>query len=628
MSRVLTVLFCMTTIMVSFLTGYILENFHLNYFHNVQVEHDRHHVLFFGLITFVVICIGSLAKIHKIKSQGMTQLLTLAGAEKVDVYTSSSEVKMYLNIIDEMAIASGLPIPMAFIIPNDNSINAFTAGLTPSTACICVTEGALKYLSRSELQGVIAHEYGHILHGDVLFNTKMLGILNGFIMFVNAGSNLIQLAGRLSGRRSKKGDPQAIVFIFGLILYSMGYLGVFFASILRAAFNRQREWLADASAVQFTRSQEGIRGALIKIDKNIFKTLKKRSLGESYSHMCFVRAVRGLWALVFESHPFASHPPIVKRIRTLGLSDYKSPLLREPLDVASPQSSPESGESFNELNDMPMSGLIATRMSFDVSKSGSVSPEALEIARRSVCQIPKALLKFLQSREQAFATLVGIIIFRSTSEPLQLLTKFKELRIESLTFFDFIRDLVFPHLKTLSDSDLHTFVQLICKTLRDQSQEELERQLKLLSTITESDGLITVSELSLVITFAHAVSNKLDIRTFMQHGKGDRLRDISALIAYVARLASESDQAKAKKGYLVATSDLKMHVPFPSEQDAQQMQYLIRGLGHVKALTLTNRMRFVQALLKCVQSDELINERESAALRSICTSLDCPFPLN
>ncbi|MEY2989046.1 MAG: putative protease HtpX, partial [Pseudomonadota bacterium] len=608
---------------VSFLTGYIFEHYHSYHFHETQISSGQQHALFFGLITFVVICIGSLAKIHKIKSQGMIQLLTLAGAEEVDASTGSSEVKTYLNIIDEMAIASGLPIPVAFIIPNDYSINAFTAGLTPSTACICVTEGALNYLSRSELQGVIAHEYSHILHGDVLFNTKMLGILNGYVMFANVGSKLMEIVNEVSDRGRVKTKLIKAVYVFGFILYLMGYLGVFFASILRAAFNRQREWLADASAVQFTRSQEGIRGALIKIDKNIYKTMKKKSLGESYSHMCFVRAVRGFWALVF-----ASHPPLVKRIRVLGLSDYESPEIREPFDVASPQSGPESGESFNELNDMPMSGLIATRMSFDVSKSGSVSPEALVKARRSVCQIPKALLNFLQSREQAFATLVGIIIFRSTNEPLQLLTKFKERRIESLTFFDFIRDLVFPHLKTLSDSDLHTFVQLICKTLRDQSQEELERQLKFLSVITESDGLITVSELSSVITFAHAVSNKLDIQTFMQHGKGDRLRDISALIAYVARLASESDQAKAEKGYHAATSDLKMHVSFPSMQDAQQMHYLIRGLGHVKALTLTNRMRFVQALLKCVQSDELINERESAALRSLCTSLDCPFPLS
>lgn len=632
LGRVLTVLFVLTTLFISALTGVLLEHYHSEYFHKITPAPRLEHTSFLSMIAFVIICIGSLIKIYQIRNKGMVELLESAGAQQVSRFTSDPAIKQYMNIIDEMAIASGLPIPLAFVIPDEPSINAFTAGLTPSTACICVTDGALKHLSRAELQGVIAHEYSHILHGDVLFNTKMLGILNGYIMFATAGYHLMRSSGRSRSSGSKGGGRGAILAL-GFALYIVGYLGIFLASLLRAAFNRQREWLADASAVQFTRNQDGIRGALIKIDSNVHRKMNNRAIGEGYSHMCLVRAVSGFWSRVF-----ASHPPTEKRIRTLGDPHYKSPEVPERIDYDAQPNKVGEQRSFDEASDLVLSGISPNNpltkakaeisKNFASSKSGSIPPQALENAHRILQNLPKALLSVLKSHEKTFAALVGVIIFRASSDPLQQLTRLKALKIESITFFDFIRDDVFPYLKKLSDSEAHAFAQLTSKALHNQDIQTLERQLELLATVTEADQKITVNELSLVITFANAIADKVNLRRFGQNGKPDPIPDICALIAYVARLASDSDHTVAERGYQLAASELGIKHPLPAKDESQRIQSLVRGLGQVKALSMKHRMKFVQALLRCVQSDQHISESEYHTLRSLCTSLDCPLPLS
>ena len=635
LGRVFTVLFILTTLFISALIGVLLEHYHSEYFHKTTPAPRLEHTAFLSMIAFVIICIGSLIKIYQIRNKGMVELLESAGALQVSRLSTDPAIKQYMNITDEMAIASGLPIPLTFVIPDEPSINAFTAGLTPSTACICVTDGALKHLSRAELQGVIAHEYSHILHGDVLFNTKMLGTLNGYIMFAAAGYYLMRFAVRSRSSRSKGGGRGAILAL-GFTLYIVGYLGIFLATILRAAFNRQREWLADASAVQFTRNQDGIRGALIKIDSNIHQTMNSRTIGESYSHMCLVRAVSGFWSRVF-----ASHPPTEKRIHALGQPDYKS---REDQDRVHFDELPNNvGEQrpFDDASDLVLSGISADsthdpskkvkaeiRKSFERSKAGSMTSESLESAHRTIQSLPKALLGLLDSNQRAFAALAGIVIFKSSTDPIHQLTKLKESKIESITFFDFIRDEVFPHVKKLENREAHALAQIISKTLYSQDTQTLLRQLELLAAVTESDHKITVNELSLVLTFAATIADRVNLPRFGQRDKRDPLPDIIALIAYVAHLASESDHASAQRGYQIAAGELGIKYPFPAKEESQKMRRLVRGLGHVKALSIKNRLKFVQALLKCAQSDQHISESEYHVLRSLCTSLDCPFPIS
>ena len=202
---------------------------------------------------------GSLYKISALASGGGESVAEALGGRLVSRASGDFLEKRLLNVVDEMAIASGVPTPKVFILDDEHGINAFAAGFTTQQAVVAVTRGTLEQLSRDELQGVIAHEFSHILNGDMRLNLRLIGILHGILLLALIGRILLRGGGR---GRSKNGG--GIVF-FGLALLAIGYIGVFFGNLIKAAASRQREFLADASAVQFTRNPDGIGGALKKI---------------------------------------------------------------------------------------------------------------------------------------------------------------------------------------------------------------------------------------------------------------------------------------------------------------------------------------------------------------------------
>lgn len=661
-SQRLTVLFLITTLTLAALAGFGFEFLHAQIMHMEPPVGpfdgiETRHAVFCASIVVAIVFIGSLFKILQIRKKGVADLLVSAGAQKIPLDTKCPHEKRFLNVIEEMSIASGLPVPVALILPRDPSINAFTAGLTPSTACICATDGALKVLSRAELQGVVAHEFSHILHGDVLYNTRIVGVLNGYTMFVELGYHLLRADRETSvGRRGSEGI--IIVWSLGLLCSILGYLGLFVSSLFRAAFNRQREWLADASAVQFTRDQSGIRGALQKIDSNLHKKMVNGAVSANFTQMCFVKAVSGFWSSVF-----ASHPPLEQRIRRLGLPDYASP---ERFQLVDYQSMVQIGQDQStDLDDLPMQGLVdplagPTRVAsdqpsqvqanhnrnsvasdkvtfkdakasihrnFSVSAAGTVGPDALEAAHKSLLGIPEQLLTLLHTPQKAFAVLVGAVIYRGGSDPVQQLEDARGLKLVDDVFFNFIRDDVFPHLDKLSDNHFFTIVQLVRQPIHQLNPSELMKMIDILCKLVELDHKITWMELCLVIGFCAALADKVDLKHFKAQAAQDVLADISKLIAFVARLASGTDDAHAERGYKIATQELGMTNTMPSGADCKQLAPLLRAVGHVKALSIKGRMRFVQALLACIKSDRQVDENEYLTLRALCTALDCPFPM-
>ncbi len=217
------------------------------------------------------------------------------------------------NVVEEMAIASGVPVPEIYVLEEESGINAFAAGFTPSDAAVAVTRGTLELLDRDELQGVIAHEFSHILNGDMRLNIRLMGVLFG-IMVLGLIGRLIVRGGHhtsiISSRRDR-GAPVALVIGLGLMV--VGGIGVFFARVIKAGISRQREYLADASAVQFTRQSSGIANALKKIGGYSEGSLIKSADPEEVSHMLFGTGAR------FCSL-FATHPPLVARIQALDPS--------------------------------------------------------------------------------------------------------------------------------------------------------------------------------------------------------------------------------------------------------------------------------------------------------------------
>ncbi len=214
-----------------------------------------------ALGTIVVVSLGSLYKIAELSAGGEAVALMLGG-RVINPQTSALAERRLLNVVEEMALASGIPVPPVYVLENEAAINAFAAGRQPGDAVVAVSRGALDYLSRDELQGVIGHEFSHILNGDMRLNLRLIGVVHGILVLSILGYYVMRFAGFAprSSRDDRKGDNTAAFFLVGLALFVLGYLGVFLGKLIKSAISRQREFLADASAVQFTRYPEGIAG--------------------------------------------------------------------------------------------------------------------------------------------------------------------------------------------------------------------------------------------------------------------------------------------------------------------------------------------------------------------------------
>jgi Zn-dependent protease with chaperone function len=255
-----------------------------------------------GVLT--VVLGGSLYKLLQLGGNGR-KVAEMMGGRLLPPNTGNPQERKILNIVEEMAIASGNPVPQVYVL-EEPAINAFAAGTDRRNAVIGITRGALELLNREELQGVVAHEFSHIHNGDMNLNLRLVAILHGILVIGLIGSFLM----RSTSRRNNKN--QGAQLSLGLVLLILGYCGVFFGNLIKAAVSRQREFLADASAVQFTRNPDGIANALKKIGGHSSHALLKNPRAAEYSHMYFGQGVRS-----FLGGMMATHPSLPERIRKI-----------------------------------------------------------------------------------------------------------------------------------------------------------------------------------------------------------------------------------------------------------------------------------------------------------------------
>lgn len=265
------------------------------------------------LVVGAIVCAGvgaaSLFK-HLQLARGGRVVAEMLGGRRLSPDSREPAERRLLNVVEEMGIAAGVPVPPVYVLP-EAGINAFAAGHGTGDAVIGVTEGGMRRLSRDELQGVVAHEYSHVLNGDMRLNLRMIAALNGILFIAQTGRMLLR-AGRSRGARRSRNDGSAVVLLLGLALLLIGLVGVLFARLIKAGVSREREYLADASAVQFTRNPGGLAGALCKIAGLSAHGRILDPEAETASHLFLVHALGGSgggW--------FATHPPIGERIRRL-----------------------------------------------------------------------------------------------------------------------------------------------------------------------------------------------------------------------------------------------------------------------------------------------------------------------
>ncbi|MFV1978967.1 MAG: M48 family metallopeptidase, partial [Myxococcota bacterium] len=263
--------------------------------------------------TAIVVGGGSLYKIAQLRSGGAVVAEALGGVP-IPPGTQDADERRLLNVVEEMAIASGIPAPPVYLLKDEQGINAFAAGFAPGDAVIGVTRGCIQKLSRDELQGVIAHEFSHILSGDMGLNIRLMGVIHGILIIGIIGYFLLR-SSLFSGssRRSNNRDNSGMAIVAaGLGLMVIGFLGTFFGNLIKASVSRQREFFADASAVQFTRNPDGIAGALKEFGGYEGGSILASPNAPEASHLFFGQGLRGGLQMLF-----ATHPPLEERILRL-----------------------------------------------------------------------------------------------------------------------------------------------------------------------------------------------------------------------------------------------------------------------------------------------------------------------
>jgi Zn-dependent protease with chaperone function len=266
-------------------------------------------------LTVIMVIIGAtIVRLFELRDDGGATIAYHLGGESLPVSSDNPLHQRFRNIAEEMALASRTPMPMLYWLPHESSINAFVAGFTPADAVLAVTRGALERLTRDELQGVVAHEFSHLLNGDMRLNTQISSWIFGIYAVYICGCRILKHSSdfsRATSRNSRALVALFSIFALGISLVIIGYIGKLGGRLLQAAISRQREHLADASAVQFTRQTTGLAGALKKIYSD--SSLLHAPQAGAYNHFFLGEAVK-------VSSLFASHPPLVERIRALDRS--------------------------------------------------------------------------------------------------------------------------------------------------------------------------------------------------------------------------------------------------------------------------------------------------------------------
>lgn len=348
----------------------------------------------------LLIFFGSLYKTISLSKGGRT-IAELLGGKLVPQSTTTHKERQLLNIVEEMAIAAGMPIPKVYLL-NESAINAFAAGKSHNNAVIGVTKGALAQLTRDELQGVIAHEFSHILNGDMRLNIRLMGVLHGILLIGIIGEHIVRSLRYKSSRNSKGGGGAIIMLGIGLIV--IGYTGTFFGRWIKAVVSRQREYLADASAVQFTRNKDTIAGALKKIGGLDEGSLLQTPSASEYSHAYFASGVS-----VFLESMFATHPPLSKRIKQIDPGwngRFVAPKIKEQNE---PEKQSNTTASSN-IAGVVVSTAVLSTIEQAISQIGVVDESKIEYAHQLISGLPKSLHDASQSPFSARAIIYCLLI--------------------------------------------------------------------------------------------------------------------------------------------------------------------------------------------------------------------------
>jgi Zn-dependent protease with chaperone function len=609
----------------------------------------------FTAVAASVVAVVGFASLYKWSQMrhGGSAVAELVGGRRVDPHTTNLHERRLLNIVEEMAIASGVPVPAVYVLDQEPAINAFAAGLTTSDAVVAVTRGTLEKLTRDELQGVVAHEFSHILNGDMRLNVKLAAIVFGILVIGLLGRGILYSMGRgrirTSGGGKNKGGGLAVILAIGLALMIIGYVGYFFGRLIQAAVSRQREFLADASAVQFTRNPSGISGALKKIGGYALGSTVTDKHASEIGHFFFAQGFRsffgGLWA---------THPPLAERLRAID-PRWDGQLFEPPevVDVAresfasaglagrtaaapSSASTPTAPPSAppRVTREIVREGESATpaRVPFNpehvTASIGALTEDHFRHARTLLETIPASVRDATRNAATAIPLVYALLLDAELAARDRQLGAIKQHSSDAdaeATRAQFLTVVELPEPAKLP------LFQLCLPALRLLDAATLDRFVTTLDELVHADAKVTAFEFALqkMLLRQLALARADTPRTPVQFHSFQPLADDIAVVLSALAHAGATEPARLSLAFAAGVGLLPLIATRLSlaTADACSLEKLDAALDRLATAAPPIKQRVLAAAAQVIGADRTVSSREADLYRAIAAAIDCPVPL-
>ena len=569
--------------------------------------------------TILLVAGAALFKTAQLR-QGGPAIAEMVGGRRVEPNTTNLKEKRLLNVVEEMSIASGISVPAVYVLDDEAGLNAFAAGLTTSDAVVTVTRGTLEKLNRDELQGVVAHEFSHILNGDMRMNIRLVAVLFGIFFLTIIGRSLLRILANTTGR-NRKSDTRVLIVVVasGVVLIVIGYIGYFFGRLIQAAVSRQREFLADASAVQFTRNPGGITGALKKIGGYALGGQVSSAHASAIGHFFFAEAVTSNFMGML-----ATHPPLERRIRAIDPQfDGKYFTPPETVDV--------EHESFVSAGLVPpplrpartQSPIAHTLQTAAIASIGTLTPEQVTNAQALIDEIPERLRQAARSTREATVLVFGLLLDTNV-EIRQRQTATLPAEISTALF-----ELTEP-LAALKPVHKLPLCQLALPALRELPVSAHADLFATIQILIEADGSVSTFEFALQkllqrqLLFSHSPRLSPGTQLYSFQAVREEILIVLSAVAY----ASADEFAAAQAAFVEGTKMLRM-LDGALELLALEScapDRLSPALDRLGSAAGPIKQRILLACAQSVIADGEIRVAEAELMRVFAAMLDCPMP--
>jgi len=571
----------------------------------------------------IVVLAGSLYKIMVLSGGGETVAEALGG-KQIPHNTDDLKCRQLLNVVEEMAIASGIPTPTVYLLADEPGINAFAAGFTSSDAVIGVTQGAVDHFSRDQMQGVIAHEFSHIFNGDMRLNIRLIGVLHGILIIGLIGYYILRYASYSRSSRKDNKKSSGVIFL-GLGLMVIGYAGTFFGSLIKAAVSRQREYLADASAVQFTRNPDGIAGALKTIGGLEMGSKIENPGASEISHAFFAQGISGAMQSLS-----ATHPPLIKRILridphwdkkfiTSGTKD--TPRVQKKSNKQTSETPPKMTAEIATV----IAGAALSDALRAVDQIGNPSLETIAYARQLISEFPDIIKNAAREPFGARAVIYSLVL---NSYPEVRNRQLKLLQSYADPDVMVVMNQLMPEMSDLDIKFRLPLIEMVIPSLKQLSISQYKVFRNIFGQLIKIDSKVDMLEWSMQkILLGHLDGHFFKLKNMnVWYSRLNQLQKETALILSAMASAGHLDQIQREKAFIAAKKSLKLgaiEMVAHKELKTSKLDLSLEKLVKLKPL---DKQRLLQACITSALYDQKLCPDEMEMLRAFSTALECPIP--